>query len=291
MGTRIESVATVNGGLRRRHSARRLADAAARTCLAEACVTPGTVDLLVNAGIYRDHNLGEPALAALIQEDIGANPGEPPIGSHGTFSFDVANGSCGVLTALQLVDGLLTTGTAGRALVVASDAHPGRGTTSDFPYGAMGAAALCTWDERTEGFAGFRWKTFPEFAEEFVADVHFDGRRNVLEIREQADFGVRAAVAAANVVRVLLEDLRLTPSDVDFVVAAPLSRDFVGHLATSLTIPPERFVGPVPARAHTAAPLFALDALLHDPKARASRTVLFVAAGAGITVGSALYRR
>ncbi|MGY4651210.1 hypothetical protein ACVWWN_005006 [Mycobacterium sp. URHB0021] len=31
------------------------------------------VNLLINAGIYRDRSLAEPALAAMIQEDIGAN--------------------------------------------------------------------------------------------------------------------------------------------------------------------------------------------------------------------------
>jgi hypothetical protein len=48
--------------------------------------------------IYRDRNLGEPALAALIQDDISANPEDPHKNAHGTFSFDVANGTCGVLT-------------------------------------------------------------------------------------------------------------------------------------------------------------------------------------------------
>ena len=35
------------------------------------------MDLLINAGIYRDRNLGEPALAAMIQQDIGAHPEDP----------------------------------------------------------------------------------------------------------------------------------------------------------------------------------------------------------------------
>ena len=161
MGTRIDSIAVVSGGLRRRHSARRLADAAARACLTDANVAASDVDLLVNAGMYRDGNLGEPALAALIQEDIDANPGDPPVGGPGTFSFDVANGSCGVLTGLQLVDGLLATGTARRALVVASDANPGRGMTRTFPFDAAGGAAMCDWDDATQGFTGFRWAVHP----------------------------------------------------------------------------------------------------------------------------------
>ena len=92
------------------------------------------VDLLVNAGIYRDRNLAEPALAALIQEDIGANPEDPHGDRHGTFSFDIANGTCGVLTGLQIVDGFLRSHTIRCALITASDADPGRGMSEHFPF-------------------------------------------------------------------------------------------------------------------------------------------------------------
>src|SRR5579864_7241559 len=102
MGTRIEAVTAVTSRGLRKPSARRLADAAARACLARAGKQPGDVDMLINAGVYREDNMGEPALAALIQEDIGANPGQPPVGGRGTFSFDLMNGTCGVISAIQL---------------------------------------------------------------------------------------------------------------------------------------------------------------------------------------------
>ena len=99
MATIIESVGAVRRPrLLRKRGARRLADAAARRALHRAGLVAGDIDLLLNAGLYHDRNLGEPALAALIQEDIGANPEDPHAGGHGTFSFDVANGACGVLT-------------------------------------------------------------------------------------------------------------------------------------------------------------------------------------------------
>ena len=104
MGTVIEQVSLTDGGWRTRHSALRLAVKAAKHCLHEAGRNADDIDLLINAGIYRDRNLAEPALAAMIQEDIGANPEDPHEQAHGTFSFDVSNGSCGVLTALQIVD-------------------------------------------------------------------------------------------------------------------------------------------------------------------------------------------
>ena len=70
-------------------------------------MAPNDLDLLVNAGLYRDRNLGEPALASMIQEDVRRHPEDPHPGGHGTFSFDVANGACGVLTALQIADRFL----------------------------------------------------------------------------------------------------------------------------------------------------------------------------------------
>ena len=45
-----------------------------------------------------------------------------------------ANGTCGVLTALQIVDGFLMSHAIECALVVASDANPGHGLSEDFPF-------------------------------------------------------------------------------------------------------------------------------------------------------------
>jgi len=104
MGTRIEeAVAQAGPGHGwRKVTARRLADAAARTCLARAGKEASDVDMLINAGVYREDSMGEPALATLIQEDIGANLGHPGSIGHGTFSFDAANGITGVLNAIHL---------------------------------------------------------------------------------------------------------------------------------------------------------------------------------------------
>ena len=136
MGTVIDRVDVAHARWRDRHSALHLAVTAATDCLRRAGCDAHELDLVVNAGIYRDRNLGEPALAALIQDDIGANPEDPHTGGHGTFSFDIANGACGVLTALQIVDGFLRTHSIQRALVVASDADPGHGMSEHFPFSA-----------------------------------------------------------------------------------------------------------------------------------------------------------
>ena len=120
----------------------------------------------------------------MIQHDIGANPEDPHGHAHGTFSFDVANGTCGVLTALQIVDGFLRSHTIECALVVASDANPGHGLSEDFPFSPAGAALLCHWIEADCGLERIHWVSIPDDGESFNATVGLVDGRNVLRFSE-----------------------------------------------------------------------------------------------------------
>ncbi|HEX8805139.1 MAG TPA: hypothetical protein VF743_13125, partial [Acidimicrobiales bacterium] len=194
-----------------------LTDAAARTCLERAGLAPGDVELLVNVGLYHDRGLGEPALAALIQEDIGANPEDPHEGAHGTFSFDLANGACGLLTGLRIVHGFLAAGTIRHALVVAGDADPGRRLTRGFPFAPAGAAVACGWRDDPVGLTGFRFASPPgdEGEDLFHAEVAFERGHNRLTIDEAPQFATEAAACAGEVAAGLLVEQRLSPGDVD----------------------------------------------------------------------------
>ena len=199
MGTVIDRLDVTRGGWRTRHSALHLAVAAAKTCLQGAGREPDDVDLLINTGIYRDKNLAEPALAALIQEDIGANPEDPHEDAHGTFSFDISNGTCGVLTALQIVDGFLRSHTINCALVVASDANPGRGMSEHFPFSPVGAALLCGWSDDDFGLGRVHWVNIPDDGENFRATVGLEDSRNVLRFSGSAAMDEQFAAAGAQV--------------------------------------------------------------------------------------------
>ena len=152
MGALIEAVSALTSHGLRKPSARRLADDAARTCLAYAGKEPGDIGMLINAGIYREDNMGEPALAALVQEDIGASPGQPPIGGSGTFSFDLLNGTCGVISAIQVQAGLLCSGVIRLGAIVTSDVHPGLVDPRSAPFRPAGGALLLGWDDSIPGF-------------------------------------------------------------------------------------------------------------------------------------------
>ncbi len=298
MGTIIEATATA-AGHRRPHApgALKLADSAARSCLERANRDAHELDLLINAGVYHDKNLEEPAFAALIQEDIGANPDRPSGAGHGTFSFDVSNGACGLLTGIQLVDGMLASGTIDLGMVVASDMDPEPGVSEAFPFPSVGGAFLLSRGDSDAGFSAFRFATFPEFAELFESyvDWHEDARRglahhgrNVLSVEIAESYAARALECAESTARELASEQALDLGDVDLLVATASVPGFADGLAKRLGVAAER-VASLPdglAHAHTAAPALALESM----SLSAARTALFVSAGAGITVAAAIYR-
>jgi 3-oxoacyl-[acyl-carrier-protein] synthase III len=288
MGTIIDGLHITRGNWRSRRSALQLAVTAAKGCLLDADTAPTDLDLLINAGIYRDRNLGEPALAAIIQDDIGANPEDPHSDAHGTFSFDIANGACGVLTALQIADGFLRSHTISRALVVASDADPGRGASERFPFSPVGAALLCTWSDQDDGLGPVHWVSDPDDGENCRASIDFDMFRNVLRFRESAAMPGRLAATGAKAAWRCLDDAALGLSDVAVIITAPPDHQYRAELAARLGVSAEQIATASDEHMHTASLVAALKC--ETETLPAGTPVLLVAAGAGIVAGAALYR-
>ena len=300
MGTIIEASATATATAHQRSltpGALELADAAVRSCLERANRTADELDLLINAGVFHDKILSEPAFASLIQEDIGANLGHPAGAGHGTFSFDVYNGGCGLLTGIHLVDGMLASGTVKLGMVVASDMDPEPGVSEGFTFPGVGGAVLLSADDSRAGFTAFQFATFPEFAELFQSyvDWHDDARRglaghgrNILTVEIDESYAARALECAESTVRNLAGARALDLGEVDLLVATASVPGFAVGLAARLGVSAELVASPADglAGALTAAPAVALESVALE----AASTVLFVSAGAGITVAVALYR-
>jgi 3-oxoacyl-[acyl-carrier-protein] synthase-3 len=267
-----------------------LADAAINGCLRDAGLPPGEVELLINAGLYRDSILSEPALAALIQEDVGMNPEDPHADGHGTFSFDIANGACGVLTALQVLDGFVRAGTISHGLVVTSDADPGHHLAPRFPFAPAGAAVLCTDAAEGLGLDAFRWATSPDDGELFRATVHHEGHRNVLAFHIDPDISDQLATLAAKVATEVLTATSLSADTISVAVVAPSDASFVSSFASLTGIDGDRVIAAPVTGLHTVAFPSALDAAVMGGRLLPGTTALFVSAGAGLTAGACLYR-
>ncbi len=304
MGTRIEAACALTRGGLRKATARGLADAAARACLAHAGRQPGDVDMLINAGMYREDHMGEPALAALIQEDIGANLGEPPVGTHGTFSFDLLNGTCGVITAIQLESGLLRSGVIRVGAIVTSDVDPDAGGNGAAAIRPAGGAMLLGWDDGIAGFTDFHTETFPEYADLYASGLVWRGRRGIrfplqeagrhqLVIDEKPGYQARLADCAEEASRGFLRKLGMDMAQVDLLVPAPSAPGFVDQLRERLGVPGDR-VAYTPEDlegTHTTAPIAAVQAAIRSGRLGEARNTLVLAAGSGITVALAMYRQ
>ncbi len=304
MGARIEGASALTGHGLRKPTARGLADAAVRTCLACAGKEPGDVDMLINAGIYREDNMGEPALAALIQEDIGANLGQPPIGGRGTFSFDLLNGTCGVISAIQLESGLLRSGVIRLGAIVTSDVGPELKDPGSAPFQPTGGAMLLGWDDTQAGFTDFGTETFPEYQDLFVSGLVWQERQGIRVLRPEAGrnqmvidakpgYQARLADCAEEATHRFLRRLGMGIGEIDLLIPAPSSPAFLDTLRVRLGIPGDRvaYVTEDLKGAYTTGPIAALQAAVRSGRLGEARNTLMLAAGAGITVALAVYRQ
>jgi 3-oxoacyl-[acyl-carrier-protein] synthase-3 len=304
MGTHIEAAYAQAGNGTRKATARRLADTAARNCFALARRAPRDVDMLINVGIYREDSMGEPALAALIQEDIGANLGQPPTGGTGTFSFDLMNGACGAVTAMQIESGLLQSGVIKLGAVVSSDVHPYLEDHGAPLLKPIGGAMLLSWHDGPTGFTDFYTETFPEYADLYTSGLVWHERRGIRGPRQGAGrnqmvaaakpgYHARLADCAEEATRRFLRRLGLSVADIDLLVPAPSAADFIDPLRTRLAFPGDRvaFTPEDLEGAHTTGPIAALQSAIKSGRLGEAQNTLLLAAGAGITVSLALYRQ
>ncbi|AYF74371.1 hypothetical protein D7D52_11435 [Nocardia yunnanensis] len=175
-----------------------LAARAGRQALAAAEVGPERVGLVINAGVFRDSNIAEPAVAALVQKrlDVGL---EYATGRLPAFSFDLLNGATGVVHALMAAHCFTASGEVEYALIAAGDTHPSteRGR-ADFPYTASGAALLLHTSADAGGFGRIYTGETPVQGPTAWADLEAAGTagRDALTVRTEVGDPLELAARA-----------------------------------------------------------------------------------------------
>jgi 3-oxoacyl-[acyl-carrier-protein] synthase-3 len=302
MGAVIDAVAVSAPRRWRGNGSVALATRAARECLRLAGCDANQLDLLVNTGVYRDENICEPAMAPFIQRRVGANAKLPPLGARSTFSFDLVNGGCGFLSAVQAVDGFLRSGRIERGLVVTSDVNPLPRASEGMSFAPAGAALLLSSGAEDAGFTAFHFESFAKHAHLFGTRGWWTlderkrrrlrrGPSHALFMREDERLPIEAAASARQALAGLLDETGLRPGDFDLVLPSQFPAGFPAAFAEAAGIDASRVVdasaelGPV----HTAGVAAALHTARRQGRFARARRVLFVAVGAGISVQLALY--
>ena len=303
MGVRIVASGSSGVGADGHDGAIVLAQSAARACLASAGVAGADVDILIYVGVYRDDNIVEPAIAALIQRDIGMSLDFAKTSVAG-FSFDLLNSGCGIVNAMQVASAYLHGGAVRRVLLVSSDAHPSGRAAADFPFAAVGGALLLEHDADV---------TAPRFGRLQVRDGDDDddgdgsgpgsegflsfatagtnGRDHITVVRDH-DYEERAiALLSSSILEyAAAEGLRL---DEILIVTSCLSPGFGDKVAAAIGVAAERVLS---ATGIDRDPLSSSLTIAWDQASRSGRLhgrepILFAAVGGGLTSACIVWRR
>lgn len=296
MGTKIEMVAISKPLFNFfRTRAIPLTVAAAKSCLKKANLNPALIDMLVYTGIYRDEHIAEPAIASLIQKKIGANP----IFQNGdaTFSFDLNNGGCGLVSGMQLVNGFIRSGKICKGMIVTGDAEPFHNLSNSFNFVPAAAAILLSATNNESGFTRFKTYTFPQYKDVFKSYVSWkswkksQAMRNVLLINQKENYLDLCAQCMIASLKDFLKEAKLSLTDIDLILPSQSPKGIISQLKDHIDIDGRIIeVECSDGELHTAGSAFALKKVWNNGRFKQSRNILFLTVGSGITTALALYQ-
>ncbi|AIT78808.1 beta-ketoacyl-ACP synthase III [Novosphingobium pentaromativorans] len=268
-----------------------LATDAARKAIEAAGIDAASIDLIILATATPDQTF--PASATIVQNNLGC---------AGCIAFDVAAVCSGFLYAVGIADSMLRSGMAQRALVIGSETFSRildwEDRTTCVLFGDGAGAAIFEAREQGESEA-------PRGI--LASRLHADGAHNELlyvdggpsttgtvgKLRMKGREVFRHAVVnLAQVLKEVLEEVGIQPSDIDWLVPHQANARILDATAKKLGLPVEKVVMTVSQHANTSAasvPL-ALDQAVRDGRIREGDLVVLEAMGGGFTWGASLLR-
>ena len=267
---------------------------AVAAAIAAAGLRPEEIGAIINTGVYRDSNMVEPAIAALIQKKAGVGL-EYAAGSVPSFSFDLMNGAVGVLNAAQVAGALLATGSADHVVIVSGDAHPSLDPAGQdgFPFATVGAALVLRHISGPAGFGNLHTASDDGAAppEGYLKPYEAGASgRSAITVDRPAGLAARLVPLAARAARAAVGESGLDLATT-LVVSSRPTEDFAGALATALGVPePSVVVARAEADPHTSAIPLAYHQIAEAGRLEGFEHILFVAAGGGPTAAAIAYR-
>lgn len=292
MGSKIDAVGLSTPGFFRRGSVD-MEIKAAKDCLKSAQLDPRLLGILINAGIYRDRHIAEPAIATFIQKEIGAN--ELFDGDRSTFSFDLTNGGCGMLTGLMVVDGFLQSRAIDHGMVVTADTDPVPGESLGYRFTPAAAAVLLSRGEDGYGFLHFKTETEASFIDDMQGRLEWRQHKrkmgNILVMSEAEGYAKECSQYALENLDAFLKETSLKIKDIDLIIPSQSPIGFLGELKKRKGLE-EKLIDVTDKleNVHTAGIGFSLERAMSSGRFGAAKNCLFLTVGAGITVSMALYR-
>jgi 3-oxoacyl-[acyl-carrier-protein] synthase-3 len=265
-------------------------------CLKSAGVDVKDVDLLINVGIYRDENIGEPAMAALIQKGIGMKcdytRGQA---EQALFSVDLMNSACGLINGIQVSDSLLKIKKIKYSLIVSSDTHPSSKASEGFPFSCVGGAMLLEYvEDDTRGFKNFSFKNSKTIDHSITGYVDMSERdteaRERITINVPEDYHSEILKFTNETVSDYLSSSNVDKSNLK-LITPQVYEGFGKKVAESAEVGDESIVDLYKEHgdSHSSALTMAYNEGSKKGLYKKCDQVLFVAAGAGLSAACVLY--
>jgi 3-oxoacyl-[acyl-carrier-protein] synthase III len=291
---RIESMGVLPGAGNAPHDAVSMLAAAAESSLRDSRYSLHDIDLTINAGVYRNDFLCEPAVASLVAGRMRTGgDGDSPTGAE-TLAFDLTNGSLGVLQACHVAANMITAGSFRTAMVMAAEVELNSNGSLQSRLGIEETGTALILDSSTAngpGFGAFHFQSFTRQIHQFAAHSAVADGKTILSFERDAAFETSCLECIAACVEQFLALERLRRADLAVVLPPLISRPFVARLAEILRMPPARMVFPPLGRRdlYTSSLAFALTMLRDESRVRPGDVGLIVGVGSGIQVGCATY--
>ena len=279
---------------------------AAKSCIESAGIRTEEIDIMINIGVYRDSNMVEPSMAALIQQEIGLNLDFLKYNTPKTaFSFDLMNGACGILNAIQASRAYIELGDAEYVLIVSSDAHPSNKEVESFPYATLGGAMLLARADRASsdladvGFGKVLLRASKD--ESHLGTSGFWDRtksgllgRETLHMSTHPEYKEKLVDLAVKTAKEYIAAEKIDLTNTLLVTSQPMP-DLGAQVARALGVGEESVVRLDPAWGvardpHTSALTLAYHQAAASGQLAKHDKALFIAVGAGMTSACALYR-
>lgn len=268
--------------------------AAADACLNAARHSRDEVDLAINAGVYRDDFLCEPAVASIVAGRLQLD-GRRTSGGPGTLAFDLTNGSLGTLQACHVAANMIAAGKFRNALVMAAEVEVNRRHCPERQLDLAETASAMLLEASSAdgpGFGTFVFQSSTADLHRFAAHSAVAEGRTVLHFERHPEYTRQCLDLIGACFDRLLAVERLARPQIAAVLPPLVSAAFVEQLSERLGLPRERLVQPRPAArdAYTSSLAIGLDLLRQRGGARAGDLAVLIGVGSGIQVGCATYR-
>jgi 3-oxoacyl-[acyl-carrier-protein] synthase-3 len=267
---------------------------AVRRLMAQRGLGPDDVDALIVATVTPD--MVFPATACLIQDQVGL---------RNTWGFDLSAACSGFLYALTTGAQLVASGSHRRVIVVGADLmsaiiDPLDRTTAVL-FGDGAGAILLEPAEPGFGLLDFYHRVDGSGRDDLLmpagGSLHpashatVEAREHFLKQNGKVVFKF-AVSQMADCITTILQRHQLTPDDIAMVIPHQANQRILDATADRLSLPPGRMASVIARYGNTTAatlPL-ALEEVLREGRISRGDLVVFVAVGAGFTVGSSLLR-